>query len=267
MEHIEEAGPDARWDVKPYLRAARSGVWVYERRELSGRDRGEPTRYVRRIAADRLSEGTLVGRDFAALDEYLELERTPTGSEQARRQRPRAPMEENTGLFIRLGEPLAVIPEGMRYGETLSATSPFHYYDERGRLAASGTLTRIVEIEGFEDVTATAGRFERCMRARIELQVRIPWIMDLDLTTYLWISAEVGEVRRVHRLSGWFVIFWFRSAHEYDLVSSTPDPPDEAEKPLVPAWSVGALQFERVLPRPQIAGMLIDFAPATAPAP
>jgi hypothetical protein len=154
---------------------------------------------------------------------------------------------------------MPTIPAELDLSDPIETTTRLRYYGRDGRPLAEGRLTRIVQIEGFEDVEAPAGRFEQCLRVRLDLQIRFAWGLAVDWTSYFWLSPKVGEVRRVQRFSGWLWIFPFGSAHEYALIShETAD--NDAILPVAPAWHYGAILFDRGLPRPQIGGMVIDYA-------
>lgn len=260
------------------LRANRLGRWVYERMELPERQ-GRPVRmHVRRIDVERLSEGVLDDRPFLKLDEYLELKPAaaaqspheppatqPAGGDGTTPPRPRAPLAGGTCIFFRLAEAADPMPPELESEKTITSETPVVYYDYRGVPQAKGTLSRCSELEGFEDVDCPAGRFEGCARLRVDLKVYFPWVAIVDLTTYLWLAPEVGEVRRVQRLSGWFLVFPFASADEYRLVSFTPT---AATTRMVscPAqmWKTGVVLLEGDYPGIRIGGMVIDFEPLRA---
>ncbi len=252
-------------DLSAYLRPARFGTWAYDRRELTGREDEPPFQYPRRVSRRRMKEGGLLPRRLLPLDRYLPPPQT-LASQPADTDRPSFPFHGTAGFIIRLGEPLAVIPADLTAGApAVHETSVRWYYD--GIVSGEGTLIRVAEIEGFEDVTCPAGTFERCLRVRVDLKISFPWGPIIDWTSYLWLSPEVGEVRRVQRVAGWYLIFFFRSTHE--LLLAEPPSPDSSPQPidLDPGWSTIAILFDRMIPSPQIAGMVVDFAPASAPAP
>jgi hypothetical protein len=263
--------------LEPCLRANRAGRWVYARADLPEREGRETRIHVRQVGVDRLSEGVLEERPFLRLERYLDLrseaasrpsaesaatrpsgEPAPPGA--ASRRRPRAPLKGGTAVFFRLDEPADPIPAEVEWEGVITSETPVTYFDYRGIPQARGTLTRRTEFEGVEDVECPAGRFEGCLRMRVDLSVHFRWIAIVDLTTYLWLSPEVGEVRRVQRLSGWFLIFPFASADEYRLISYTP-PAQTSSSATVPPpmWRTGAVLLEGDYPGIRIAGMVIDM--------
>lgn len=263
--------------LEPCLRANRLGRWVYARADLPEREGCVTRIHVRRVSVDRLSEGVLEERPFLRLERYLDLRREAAsrlsaqsaathpsgrsaGPAAASQRRPRAPLKGGTGIFFRLDEPADPIPPEVEWEGVITSETPVTYFDYRGIPQAKGMLTRCTEFEGVEDVECPAGRFEGCLRIRVDLRVHFPWIAIVDLTTYLWLSPEVGEVRRVQKLSGWFLIFPFASADEYRLISYTP--PAQTSSPAEvppPMWWTGAVLLEGDYPGIRIAGLVIDM--------
>ena len=255
------------FDLKPYLQALQAGTWVYERRELPAEDDGPQVRYVRRIEPGRVSEGVLADRRFLALDRYIPGHEAAT-SQPAAPSLPRAPLQGGTAALFDLAEPMELIPANLQPGQTASAASPIRFFNYRGVLRAKGTLTRTVTIEGFEDVDVPAGRFDRCLRVRIDLELSFPWLLSMDWTSTLWLSPAAGEVQHVQSMSGWFLIFWFSSDHDFRLLEHRPGPAQPAAEPVfMRRWMHGAVLLSREVPHPQIAGMIIDTAPPAASRP
>lgn len=204
-------------------------------------------------------EGSLVFREFLPIEKYLQ-QRGPA-SRPAGAKPPKAPLEGGTAFMFELFEPLEPFPSELVPGTPIVESTPVVYYDYDGRRLSRGTLTRSVEIEGFEHVATPGGEFPDCLRLRLDLTVQIPWTVHMDWTSYMWLSAEIGEVRRIEQMSGWFLIFWFDSRYEYRLLSGDPvlhRPRDEAIRP--PRWKYGAVLMDRVVPRPRITGMVVDYA-------
>ena len=175
--------------------------------------------------------------------------------------------------MFELAEPLELFPPQLVPGKPIISTTALHYYDYDGRKLAPGMLTREVEIEGFDDIETPAGKFPDCLRARVELDVHISWTVRLVMTHYLWVSPQAGEVRRLQHMSGRFLIFWFASTYRYDLSSGKPamtaSMPEKLD--LTPKWKRGAVLLDRLMPRPRIAGMVVDYGdesrvPSSAPA-
>lgn len=248
-------------DLAPYLRASRAGWWVYERQKVPAKPESVPETFVRRISHDRQAEGALSDRTFLPLDRYL----TPpkgTESTDADGDRPPVDIQDGTVIFFRLQEPAAPVPPEARLGDIYEFTTPITYFNYKGEPIARGRLVQRLEIEGIEDIECPAGRFEECLRVRLELAVRFPLVAAVDMTGYLWFSPEVGEVRRVQRFSGLFLIFWFGRTDEYRLVSHRAPRGGPALDDWPPAkWSTGVCLFTEAYPEPKLAGMVVDFAP------
>ncbi|GMU20179.1 MAG: hypothetical protein AMXMBFR13_02780 [Phycisphaerae bacterium] len=271
IEQPETAPAGSVLEAGPYLRATRLGRWVYERVELRDEKRIEAGRYVRQYRSERMLEGLLEARPPAPLAEYLHHEDSGGGPEPQPR-RPLPIFRHETLIPFEITEPMPSIPAELTSQHPIISSTPLHYYNRRGHRAATGTLTRRAEIEGTQDVDCPAGRFADCLRVRVDLEIRFPWGPTIDWTTRLWLSKEVGEVRRVQEFTGWMLIFFFGSAHEYLLVEHesaglaavSTQPAD-----LAPAWGRGLVTMDRGFPHPQISGLAVDFAatqPATAPA-
>lgn len=255
------------FSMRPYLQANRLGRWTYVRLEPD-RDDHEATPYTRLAGPDRMVEGKLVGRDFLPLKEYLV--RTSAASRPADDHRPKAPLKGGAAFMFELLEPMDPFPPDLVPGLPIIDTTPIQYYEYNGRLLSEGTLTRRVEIEGIEDAECPARLFRNCLRVRVDLIVHLPWMLKMNWTSFIWLSPEMGEVRRIEQMYGWFLIFWFASTHEYQLVTgeSYRSSLDTALLP-PPLWKYGAVVMNRTVPRPEIGGMLVDYAtgpPATAPA-
>ncbi|HOA73132.1 MAG TPA: hypothetical protein PL151_13615 [Phycisphaerae bacterium] len=262
----QEEATGQPFSLEPFLRASRLGLWNYVR-TASGETDSHATIYTRWSGPTQLIEGKLLGREFLPLETYLQ--RRDIESPQTQR-RPKAPLEGGTAFMFELIEPMEPLPPDLQPGLPQTASTPIVYYEYDGRLLSQGTLTRTAEIEGFEDVETPAGRFDGCLRTRVDLVVRLSWIFEMNWTSYLWLSAEMGEVQRTEQMSGRFLIFPFASSHDYRLVSGKPILHwAEPESVLPPRWRFGAVVMDRTVPSPRIGGMVVDYSdlpPATQPA-
>ncbi len=252
-----------RPDFATYLRANRTGIRVYERTTLRGSSsESEMATYPREMTAERMREGTLTSIPLFPLEHYLQPPHAAR-TQPAEAALPASPVRGGFVVFFELSEPMPVMPIDLRMYTPVSTTSPVHYFDHMGRPIDSGSLKRVVELEGVETVDCPAGTFADCLRVRVDLTVRFRWGPIIDWTSYLWLSPHVGEVKHVQRISGWFWILWFGSAHEYLLTSYQPlATPAEMEP--APEWVRGVVQFDGLIPFPQIAGMAVDFAGPSA---
>lgn len=261
---LEQESTEAPFSIEPYLRANRLGTWTYLRTP-AGRPDAAGVTYVRTSQPHRMLEGLLAERSFLPLQYYLQQPGTPADP----RQRPRAPLQGGTAFLFELGEPLEPLPADLQPGVPQTASTALVYYEYDGRILNQGTLTRTAAVEGFEDIETPAGRFEACLRVRVDLTVEISWVFKMDWTTQMWLSPTMGEVRRLERMSGAFLIILFSSGHEYRLVSGQPRL-DQADSVAVrpPLWKRSAVLLERAVPRPRIGGLVVDYSdgtPAAAP--
>ncbi|HSW44248.1 MAG TPA: hypothetical protein VLM89_01620 [Phycisphaerae bacterium] len=248
-----------------YLEAwCRPGESVYQRREMGVEGPEAVDTYVRRNTTHRISEGSLADRWLMPLDAYLQKQDESAGDSSPTR-RPTAPLGKAFWVFFEVAEPMDPIPPAIADGEPAVTTTSLQYFDRTGRPVARGTLTRTAVLEGYEQVTCPAGRFDRCMRVRVDLRVYFPLVLTINWNSYVWISPEAGEVRRVQQFSGWFLLFWFGSAHEFLLESHDGR---SASAPAAPPthWARGMVNLGRKLPRPRIEGIVVDVV-ATQPAP
>jgi hypothetical protein len=265
LEQVTTQPAEPGFLLDDYLRAMRSGEWTYLRCTSPCRQESDKGEYGRVQNDRRMTEGRLLGAEFQPIERYIDPSRTATARPSSDETLKK--LKGAGFVYFKLDHPLEAIPRTLTWGEPDEASSRITYYDYRGRSQATGTLTRTAELEGFETVTCPAGTFESCLRVRVDLEVRFPWVFHMTWTSYLWISREAGEVRRLHHLSGWFLIFWFNSGHEYELQQVRPGVDnEEAPAVLSPRWSTGAILFDRIAPRPVIGGMIVDFDEGSAPA-
>jgi len=249
-----------------YLQATRTGRWLYDRRELPAKPGILSTLYARQVKGPRSCEGRLMDRPLLELSRYLQRQGcVPDPTADA--SRPIAKDGIWLVVFFELEDPLAPLPEELTKSDSVTSQTTLRYFDQTGRPLARGQMTRIAEIEGFEDVSCPAGTFAQCLRARVDLKVWFPLLLTVNWTTYFWLSPEVGEVKRVQQFSGWWLFFfWFGSAHEYLLRAYTPPSESVSAEPTANCWSRGVVVFDRGYPHVQIAGMAADLI-ATQPAP
>jgi hypothetical protein len=248
------------------MQVARFGRWVYERVEL-GRD-VDPmvTVYVRKATRERLSEGGLEPHALPPIKRYIRSQDVRgTTTQPADEDRPAPLPASYSPQLFELAEPLEPIPPELIRGKPVTSCTELRCYTRHGRLDSIGTLTRRVRFEGMQDVECPAGRFADCLRVRVELRIEFSLGSTIDWDSYVWLSRDVGEVRRIEDFSGAFLIFGFRSVHEYQLVSYTRDSPQTQPEELSPKWARGIIILDRGVPRPRISGMIVDFA-ATQPA-
>lgn len=269
LQPVQSQPSAERFSMEPYLRANRLGRWTYMRTEQEHAHRA--VTYTRLSDSNRMMEGRLLTRKFSPLDQYF-LKPSSTQSDDA--DRPRAPLKGGTAFLFELLEPMEPFPEDLTPDNPIVSTTPVVYYEYDGRQLSRGTLTRTVEIEGFDELEVPAGRFAGCLRLRLDFTLEIPWVLDMEWNSFIWLSPEMGEVRRIEKMSGWFLVFPFSSSHEYQLISGQPylssPEPQSVRKP---RWQYGAALLDRAIPRPQIAGLVVDYAnhavqegPESAPA-
>lgn len=260
-------------EATEYLSAIRAGEWVYERRELSAQPDQRPSEYVRHIGPKQLFE---VAEEFSDL---VHKYRGPTTTTQAAvaalpttrpsEQELKDPLIRNlkdwTAIRIELAEPMDPIPPELIAAGRCTESTSVSYGGRTGPLLGTGTLTRRVEVEDEESVECPAGRFERCLRVRVDLEIRFPLTPVIDWTTYVWLAPKIGEVRRVQSFSGWFLLFWFGSTHEY-LLKSYRLPADAPPPTAATRWSKALVFMDRTFPHPRMAYMAVDLA-TSKPAP
>lgn len=239
--------------VSDYLPEVRSGTWVYRRAESAAGSGGKARSYKRIITSDRIREGVLIQRQFEPIQSYL------AGQAKSAAPTAKAPLEGGLGIFLEVAEPLDPLPESLATGQTAQSSTELHWYNKDGKLEATGTMSRTAQIEGVETVEVPAGKFENALRVRVEMTGEFPWGPVVKWTTYLWLAPEAGEVRRIEHISGLFWIVYFQGAYEYQLLSWELDPIATGAKS-VPHWKRGAILFDRTVPRPSIAGAVIDLA-------
>ncbi|HOW70995.1 MAG TPA: hypothetical protein PKY77_10370 [Phycisphaerae bacterium] len=261
-------------ELAEYLSAIRAGEWVYERRELPAHADQRPSDYVRHIGPGQLFE---IAREFSDLvcryrgpmtTTQAAVAGLPTTrpSDQEMEDPLLRQLKDWTAIRIELGEPMDPIPpELIATGRCTESTS-VGYGRRTGPLLGAGTLTRHVEVEDREPVECPAGRFEECLRVRVDLEIRFPLTPVIDWTTYVWLAPRIGEVRRVQSFSGWFLIFWFGSTHEY-LLKSYRLPSDVFPPTATTRWSKVLVFLDRTFPHPRVAYMAVDLAKSQSASP
>ncbi len=258
--------PERPFALSDYLAANQVGRWRYERRELPLDDDEPPVVYVRTLGVDGVTEGHFVAHRLRPLPDYVQKEPVPTTQPAPRPSRPGPPLDAGVAILFRLDPPVTPIPESLSLGGSDRTETTIRDFNGLGRMLAIGKLVRTVVLEGIETVEVPAGVFADCLRVRVKLEVSFPWGPVFELTTYLWLSPDVGEVRRVQHISGLFWILYFESAHQFDLASYEPRRVIGGElPPPAPEWEWGAVLFDRTFPKPQISGMRVEYA-ASRPA-
>ncbi len=256
----ETASPQSRPTLVECLRVDGQGRRIYERRDYPVRKGASTSVYARDYHRDRIQEGMLVDRALLPLDRYLRNVTTQPATEK----RPKLSFGRFMTIFFEVTDPLPTMPLDLDLKQPIQSTTSIRYFDYLGRPAMWGTVTREAEIEGYEDVECPAGRFEDCLRVRVDLKVHFPWTMMADLKHYVWLSPRVGEVRRLQSLTGWFLIFLFGSTQEYRLMSySSSSATGQAElspAAIAPGWKRGLVVFDRGYPYVRIGGMVVDLA-------
>ncbi len=255
---------DPVFRLEDYLKATRTGRWIYQRCKTPWSEDCSSKAYTREITTDRITEGELLSFSFEPLYRYLRKVPDSETEDDSREVLSTPPMKAAGFIYFELEEPLEVIPRDLTWGEVSEAESPIAYYDYWGKLSARGTLLRRVALDGRETITVPAGTFEECLRVRLDLEIRFPWVLSATWASTLWLHPEMGEVRRVHRLSGWFLILWFAAGHEYVLQEAESGHVIAGRDELAPRWKTGGVYFDRIAPRPVIGGMIVDYADASA---
>lgn len=238
------------------LQADRLGRSLFGRRDIDA-DESKTDLYWRIKDAGHFREGLLADRNVGDLTRYLQDEDTLSGD----RKRPQLSFGKKITIYFQLTESMDAVPADLMPGQSVEDTTELEYYDWRGRLSGTGTLTRIAGFDGYESIEVPAGRFDDCVRLHVALEMHFPWLMKGQLETYAWFSPDVGEVRRVQRMSGWFLVFWFGSGQEYRLLEHRPTETLAAETDLCPSpcWKRGLVVFDRGYPRLRIGGMQVDY--------
>jgi hypothetical protein len=149
------------------------------------------------------------------------------------------------------------------------------YYNRDAIEVQQGTVERRIDLEGFETVEAEGVEYAGCLRLKVETKFRIDRGPRVDATEYVWLAADVGEVRRVEHVSGIAWPVYFNQIHTYELLRdpATPRPQPSAARlvgdrpPILQAWSRCAVFLDRLLPRPRLGGLAAEFAPAHSVSP
>jgi hypothetical protein len=176
-----------------YLQANRFGRWVYQRTEVQPASDRPPIHYPRHITVGRLQEGIHERQQLLPLNRYLQPSDQPSAYPLGR---------SRWGIFFDLLEPMDPLPLELESGRLISSSTTIRYYDQSGRRIDVGRLTREAQIVGLETVECPAGTFKNCLRIRVDLLIHFRWGPHVDWKGTVWLSPQVGEVKRVQSMSG-----------------------------------------------------------------
>ncbi len=264
MEFVKSSNHRAPLRLLDYMQTAPDLPRTFLRRSLDAANQSA-ARYERCPQGQTLTEGLLAATRMDTVAEYLE----PT--QRARYRRGALwPIEQpngNAAFFVEFDPPLVRLPETVGPLEEWSQQCTMRYFNRDAVQTRQGRVTRTVAFEGFESVEADGVPYANCARLKVDTKYRIDWGPRIDSTEYLWLAPGVGEVRRIERISGLALLAYFSEAHSYELVSATTDsteplPPIRAKSRPVPlrAWSRCAVYLDRVLPKPRLGGLAVEFA-------
>ncbi len=234
-------------DLRPYLPSPTSRPRVFSRRDLK-RPAVSLSSYAQIVQRDGIVEGSFAGSDEAA--------------EAGGRTRSVAPPRDGTVFAITLNPPMPRLPATIGTDAPTRLRSDVRVCDDKDRERFRGTIDRVVTWEGIESVTLEGSLSVECARLRCVTRIRLflgPWI---ELTEYLWLARDLGEVRRIERLRGWAWFWPFDEVRQYDLIR--PVPPVRRTNPCAaavpPPWARLRIHFDRLLPSPQLGGIVVEYA-------
>jgi hypothetical protein len=235
-------------DLRPYLPSPTPGPRVFARRDLK-RPTVSLTDYVQIVRRDGIVEGSFAW---------------PGGTAGANEDLARSAEQPRDGAVfaISLDPPLPRIPAAIDAVEPARMQANARVHDARGRERFRGTVDRVVAWEGFERVELDGRAPADCARLRCVTRIRLflgPWI---ELTEYIWLARDLGEVRRIERFRGWAWIWPFDEVRQYDLVRPLSPVRRTASHPaaIPEAWARLRIHLERVLPSPQLGGIAVEYA-------
>jgi hypothetical protein len=217
--------------------------------------------------ANRRREGALADAEVPSLHAYL---RHADTDDKPAFHWPDT-QQGAAGVFITFDPPLVQFPLQMSGGSTLRFDSSVRVFGGvSGKRLADGTARRTVTCDGYESIEIDGLPYRDCVRLCIDTQVRIPWLARVRTTEYIWLAAGKGAVRRLQRLEGRVVFTRFTDVWEYVLIDCAPaEVEDTARTPLLKVgpdgvfaaetWSCAALYLSPFLPRPRLAGAIIEF--------
>jgi len=235
-------------DLRPYLPSPTPEPRVCARRDLKRPSMSLPE-YVQIVQRDGIVEGT-----FAR----------PGGTGGAGDDSARSAEQPRDGAVfaITLDPPLPRFPAAVDARTPARMRANARVCDGQGRERFRGTVDRVVAWEGLERVALDDRAFVDCARLRCVTRIRLflgPWI---ELTEYLWLARDVGEVRRIERLSGWAWIWPFEEVRQYDLVCPVhPVGRTALHSVTIPdAWARIRIHLDRLLPSPRLGGIAVEYA-------
>lgn len=275
-----------------YVGVSMKGRRAYLRTNLK-HPQDSPELYTRLESEDRRAEGRLTRVKVRSMAEFLH--RPDARNRVVKFPWPDKRRPTGPGFFIEFDPPVAEFPERVSADGLSTVQARMLVYDRAGNPFVQGTAVRRVKTEGFEAIEVQGTRHEPCLVIDSETALQFGWWATFRVSERLWLTEELGVVRRTERIQGTaLIVIRFESAFQYDIVpgnaqvksmrpqpieqrtelrSSGPmDAPrragrgEQAESSMVrntearlPRWKRMAVYFDRDVPNPRLAGLLIEY--------
>ena len=238
------------------------------RRTERGQHVEDAERYEVVVQSNGRFEGLLCDRINQPLGSYLTSD--VDGATPRRFNWPDARGQSHAAFFMRFEPALGCTPNRVVGGSELVCESGVQMFNWQGRPNYKGRVGRHLYFEGFDRVQIGQIEYDDCLLLRAEMHFRFPWIGRVDTTEFIWLARGIGEVRRLARWRGFVFLAFFDEMSRYELVEYHPgdvkSSPGEthsaaaegAADGYLRAWRQCAVFLQPALPRPQLAGLLVE---------
>lgn len=214
-----------------------------------------------------LGEGGLIAGELKPVDRFdLSPFVRSDGEQPPRFQWPNMKDRSAKGFLLEFDPPLLDRPPVLAGDETQKAKSSFVYHNWEGKQIARGTATRTFKLEGYENLEVGDTSYPDCVLLRVETLLIVPFVARVEVIEYRWLAPKVGEVQRVLHVDGMVLLRPIKSGTQYELAraelpESRPATGGTQRKEPGAAWRRCAVYLEPSIPRPQVRGLVVEFAP------
>ncbi len=253
------------------LYAAPAGAERTYRRTPLGRGRQKATEYKIVQKGRQRYEGDLVGVHVGSIEVFLAKTNEAQGG-------PSFPWPDPHGkthapFFLKPDPPFERAPQKLRAWPPYFNETDVSYYNWAGEMTHSGTVGCETVFEGWEDVRVGRHVFQRCPRVQIDTWLRLPWVARLHVIEQVWLAEGVGMVRREVQWRGWVALLvrvsggcMFELVSPIEKQKKAENAPQNEPPPYFGSWSCCAVYIQPSLPKPQLAGLIIEAAAANGAA-
>ncbi len=231
------------------------------RRYEPGRGMVESERYTQDSYDWGQAEGTLLLRDVHPIARWLDP--PARAADQPLCDWPKGGGRNAGALFLEFDPPVIEWPGDLPAVGSHVQVGKVTAYGARGVPFARGSVTRTVHGEGLDDIALSDIHYAACLRLTSRTELRFGFWSTVRLEERVWLVDGIGIVRREQRVVGVaMLLFPFGSRHVYELASHEPLAVAPRERALRGRrWHRLAIYLDRVIPRPRVSGLVVEWAP------